>query len=73
MAAREMTSRTEEVSAEAGETGRQASGVRENAAGLDGAMEELRHSVIRAVRVSAAEVDRRNGVRHAADLICPAG
>jgi methyl-accepting chemotaxis protein len=73
MAAREMTSRTEEVSAEAGETCRQASGVRENAAGLDGAMEELRHSVIRAVRVSAAEVDRRNGVRHAADLICPAG
>ena len=45
VAASEMTGRAAEVSAEAGETGRQAAGVRENAAGLVGAMEELRHSV----------------------------
>jgi methyl-accepting chemotaxis protein len=69
-AANEMTARTTEVSAEAGETGRQASEVRENATGLNDAMEELRHSVIRAVRTSTTEVDRRSSLRDAVDLGC---
>jgi methyl-accepting chemotaxis protein len=58
-AANEMTTRTTEVSTEAGESGRQATKVRENATGLSDAMEELHHSVIRAVRTATTEVDRR--------------
>jgi methyl-accepting chemotaxis protein len=58
-AANEMTTRTHEVSAEASETGRQAADVRANAIGLSNAMEELRHSVIRVLRTSTTEVDRR--------------
>jgi methyl-accepting chemotaxis protein len=69
-AANEMTIRTTEVSAEAGETGRQASEVRENAAGLGNAMEELRHSVIRVVRTSTTEVDRRSEYRYPTDRVC---
>jgi methyl-accepting chemotaxis protein len=70
-AANEMTARTADVSAEAGETGSHATEVRENAAGLDSAMEDLRNSVIRVVRTSTTEVDRRaafglNGNCHAA-------
>lgn len=69
-AANQMTTRTTEVSAEAGETGRQAVTVRENAAGLNEAMDELRHSVIRVVRTSADEVDRRLTRRFGVDLAC---
>ena len=69
-AANEMTVRTTEVSAEAGETGRRASEVRQNAAGLNNAMEELRHSVIRVVRTSAAEVDLRSERQYPVHLAC---
>jgi methyl-accepting chemotaxis protein len=69
-AANEMTQRTTEVSTEAGETGRHANEVRENVIGLSNAVEELRHSVIRVVRTSTTEVDRRSGERHAVDLPC---
>ena len=69
-AANEMTARTTEVSAEANETGHQADDVRENAAGLSNAMEELRHSVIEVVRTSTTEVDRRGSTRHRTDLAC---
>jgi len=69
-AADEMTTRTTEVSAEASETGRQAVEVRENATGLSNAMEDLRHTVIRTVRTSTTEVDRRGGMRMAVDLAC---
>jgi methyl-accepting chemotaxis protein len=62
-AANEMTTRSTEVSTEAGETGRQAGEVRENAAALSKAMEELRHSVVLAVRASTAPVDRGGGMR----------
>ncbi len=65
-----MTNRIAEVSTEASATGQQATEVRQNAKGLDRAMEELRHSVIRVVRNSTAEVDRRAGVREAVDLSC---
>jgi methyl-accepting chemotaxis protein len=69
-AANAMTARTAEVSAEAGETGRYASDVRDNASGLDGAMEELRRSVVRAVRAAVPEFDRRDSERYDIDLPC---
>jgi methyl-accepting chemotaxis protein len=69
-AAHEMTARTAEVSAEASETGRQAADVRDNASGLHGAMAELRHSVVRAVRTATADVDRRLNERFTVDLAC---
>lgn len=69
-AAREMTSRTSEVSAEAEQTGQHALAVRENAAGLNTAVSDLRHSVIRVVRTSTAEVDRRVDPRYPVNLTC---
>jgi methyl-accepting chemotaxis protein len=69
-AANEMTARANEVSAEASDTGGHADAVRENAAGLNTAMEDLRHSVIRAVRGSTADVDRRNSPRLERDIPC---
>jgi methyl-accepting chemotaxis protein len=69
-AAHEMTSRTGEVSVEAGQTGIHAAEVRENALGLNAAVEGLRHSVVRVVRTSTTEVDRRQDLRHAGDLAC---
>ncbi len=68
--ANEMTVRATEVSAEAQDTGRHAADVRANAAGLTSAMEELRRSVIQAVRTSAPEVDRRAARRWDVDLPC---
>jgi methyl-accepting chemotaxis protein len=65
-----MTDRTAEVTVEAGETGRHAGEVRENAAGLNDAMEELRHTMIRAVRTSTTEVDRRRDRRYPTDRRC---
>jgi chromosome segregation ATPase len=69
-AADEMTSRTTEVSAEASETGRRAAEVRETSASLNNAMEDLHRSVIRVVRTSTAEVDRRRERRYPEDLAC---
>jgi hypothetical protein len=69
-AAHEMTARTTEVSAEASDTGRHAVDVRENATGLNVAIEELRHSVIRVVRTSTPEVDRRASPRFEVSLPC---
>ena len=69
-AAHEMASRTTEVTAEAEQTGKHAAEVRDNAAALNTAVGELRHSVIRVVRTSTAEVDRRGAVRHPADVPC---
>jgi hypothetical protein len=69
-AANEMTSRTAEVSTEASATGDQAAEVRENASGLERAMEELRHLLIRVVRTSTTEVERRTHPRHAMDHAC---
>jgi len=69
-AATEMTTRATEVLGEASGTGRRATEVRDGAAGLNDAVEELRHSVIRVVRTSTAEVDRRQAPRHAVDLQC---
>jgi PAS domain S-box-containing protein len=69
-AANEMTRRTQDVSAEADETGRHAAAVRDNASGLNEAMQELRHSIIRVVRTAMPEVDRRAGGRVPMDLPC---
>ena len=65
-----MSLRTGEVSTEAGETGRQAVEVRDNAIGLDAEMDALRHAVIRVVRNATTEVDRRFNERFAIDLAC---
>jgi methyl-accepting chemotaxis protein len=69
-AANEMTRRTDEVSTEAELTGTQATQVRDNSNGLNEAMEDLRHSVIRVVRTSTTEVDRRNDPRIALRRAC---
>ena len=69
-AANEMTARTSEVSAEAEQTGKHAVEVRDNAEGLNIAVGDLRHSVIRVVRTSTAEVDRREAPREQVDLPC---
>ena len=65
-----MTSRTAEVSAEAEYTGRHATEVHENATALHTAMGDLRHAVIRVVRTSTIEVDRRATLRYQVDLPC---
>ncbi|MGC1411384.1 MAG: methyl-accepting chemotaxis protein [Acetobacteraceae bacterium] len=69
-AAHEMTDRTKEVSTEAEQTGKRSVEVRESAAALDAAVEALRHSVIRVVRTSTSEVNRRQSLRHEVDLPC---
>jgi hypothetical protein len=69
-AANVMTSRITEVSGEADQTGRHAADVHDNIAALAMAVEELRHSVIRVVRTSTPEVDRRASRRHQMDLAC---
>jgi len=69
-AAGAMTSRTNEVSAEADQTSEHAVAVRENVAALNLAVGELRHSVIRVVRTSTAEVDRRAVTRYEVDQPC---
>ena len=67
-AAGEMTGRTTEVSAEAAKTGQDAQAVHVNAEALAGAVRELRQTVVRVVRSSTAEVDRRDDKRHPTDL-----
>jgi methyl-accepting chemotaxis protein len=67
-AANEMTGRIREVSAEATDTGRQAADVRENSEALSHAVGELKHSVVRVVRTSSEEVDRRAARRYPTDL-----
>jgi methyl-accepting chemotaxis protein len=69
-AANEMTGRTGEVSNEARETGRRAEAVMENTGALNMAVVDLKHSVIRVVRTSTAEVDRREAMRFPIDLPC---
>ncbi|HTI83165.1 MAG TPA: cache domain-containing protein [Acetobacteraceae bacterium] len=61
-AANEMTSRVTEVTAEAEQTGKHATEVRDDAAGLNIAVSELRKSVVRVVRTSTDEVNRRQAL-----------
>jgi methyl-accepting chemotaxis protein len=69
-AAHAMTDRTSEVLDEAARTGTHATDVRDHAAALNAAVTELRHSVIRVVRTSTTEVDRRHSTRLPVDLRC---
>ena len=69
-AAHAMTSRTNEVSAEADQTSQQAAAVRENVGALNLAIGELRQSVIRIVRTSSSEVDRRGAARYEVEVAC---
>jgi methyl-accepting chemotaxis protein len=72
-AANKMTSRTNEVSSEAVDTGRLAADVRDNIIALNQVVEELRHSVIRTVRTSTTDVDRRQTPRRPVDLAARLG
>ena len=69
-AANVMTSRIAEVSSEADQTGRHAADVHDDIGSLDTAVDELRHSVIRVVRTSTVEIDRRQGRRCQVNLAC---
>jgi methyl-accepting chemotaxis protein len=69
-AAQEMTNRTDEVSAEARDTRERASDVLTNTSALGTALEDLKRSVIRVVRTSTAEVDRRATERLELDVPC---
>jgi methyl-accepting chemotaxis protein len=69
-AASAMSTRAGEVLEEASGTGRHAGEVRGGAVGLDLAAKELRHTVVRVVRSSIIEVDRRQVARHTTDLSC---
>jgi methyl-accepting chemotaxis protein len=69
-AATEMTSRAGDVSTEAELTGRHAAQVHDNATGLADAVKQLQRSLVRVVRTSTAEVDRRRARRWPVDLGC---
>lgn len=69
-AATEMTRRIGDVSAEAERTGQRSAQVRDNTAALNDEVAALKASVIRVVRTSAAEVDRRLHARHQVDVGC---
>jgi methyl-accepting chemotaxis protein len=69
-AADDMANRIGEVSVEAGRTDRHASDVHTNTAALAEAVSDLRRSVVRVVRTSTAEVDRRAPPRLSVDLPC---
>jgi hypothetical protein len=61
---------TADVSSEAETTGTHALAVRDTATALNSAMEELRHVLIRIVRTSTDEIERRHGKRCPVDLAC---
>jgi methyl-accepting chemotaxis protein len=67
-AANEINNRINEVTGEAVDTGRLSVDVRDNTVALDHLVDELRHSVTRAVRTSTAEIDRRQTSRYTVDL-----
>ena len=69
-AANEITGRITEVSAEARETGMHAVDVQAVASGLADLARELRTTVVRVIRTSTTEVDRRHSRRYAVDLPC---
>ncbi len=65
-----MASRISEVSAEAERTDGQAGAVQENTTGLNTAISGLKQSLIRVVRTSTADVNRRIADRHKVNLPC---
>ena len=69
-AASEMTSLNADVATQAAQSGQHAAHVLENIKALDGAVAELKRSVVRTVRTSATELDRRISERMDVDLSC---
>jgi methyl-accepting chemotaxis protein len=69
-AANAITGRIAEVSLEARETGQHAADVQTNAAALTELMQGMRHTLVRIIRSSATDVDRRRLPRPALDLRC---
>jgi hypothetical protein len=69
-AANEITTRIGEVSTEAQDTGQHAADVQIDAAGLAELVSELRRTVVRVIRTSSADVDRRHSDRIAVDMPC---
>jgi methyl-accepting chemotaxis protein len=67
-AANRMNSRINAVSMEAIDTDRHAADVHSSTVALNQAVDDLRRSVIRVVRTSTAEVNRRRTPRYAADM-----
>ena len=66
----EMTARNDAVSRDAEQAGRYAEDVLENTVALNSAVRDLRHTMIRTVRTSTAEVNRRATARYALDRAC---
>jgi aerotaxis receptor len=62
-AAREVATQIVNVSNEAIETGRRASEIRSGSAEIAGKVDELRATLVRVVRTSTADVDRRTSIR----------
>jgi methyl-accepting chemotaxis protein len=69
-AANEVTRRIGEVSAEAERTGQRSTQVRDDTKGLNTLVDELKHAVVRVVRTSTTEVDRRGAARYPVALPC---
>lgn len=69
-AANEVTRRVAEVTAEAQRTGSCSARVHDDSAALNGIVQELKTSLVRVVRTSTSEVDRRQHVRHHAAIPC---
>ncbi len=67
-AADEITGRITDVSSEAQETGQRAADVQINAAGLAELVSDLRRTVVRVIRTSTIEADRRHAQRTPVDL-----
>ena len=69
-AAHEITGRITEVSVEARDTGKHAVEVQAVSGGLADLARELRTTVVRVIRTSTTEVDRRRSARYEVDLPC---
>jgi len=69
-AVNEMSGRNAEVSDEAKQAGRYADAVVDNAKALNAAVHDLRETMVRTVRTSTTEVDRRKAARMPLDMRC---
>jgi methyl-accepting chemotaxis protein len=66
-AAREVAAQIASVSAEATETGRRAAEIRDGSAVIAGKVDDLRATLVRVIRTSTADVDRRLALRYKLD------
>ncbi len=63
LAAREVASQIVSVSSEAAETGRRATEIRDGSAEIAGKVDALRSTLVRVIRTSTSDVDRRTSLR----------